>query len=109
VPGALEAANADLAATIVHKALLQRVLMTVERTFAVNPRPSDRHARVAFEHPYLMRWRRLDRERSFSRRALTGADTMQTPDANDLSTIAIRSWHMRVSEIRRYRCPSSLS
>jgi hypothetical protein len=49
VPRALEAANASLAATIVQKALLQRVLMTIERAFAVNPRPSDRHARVAFE------------------------------------------------------------
>jgi hypothetical protein len=52
VPRALEAANAALAATIVQKALLQRVLMTVERAFApVNKRyPDDRHARVAFEH-----------------------------------------------------------
>ena len=50
VPQALEEANASLAATIVQKALLQRVLMTVERAFAVNPRPSDRHARVAFEY-----------------------------------------------------------
>ena len=51
VPRALEAANASLAATIVQKALLQRVLMTVERAFAPVNRPkSDRHARVAFEH-----------------------------------------------------------
>jgi hypothetical protein len=51
VPKALEAANASLAATIVQKALLQRVLMTVERAFAPVGRPkSDRHARVAFEH-----------------------------------------------------------
>jgi hypothetical protein len=51
VPHALEAANASLAATIVQKALLQRVLMTVERAFApVNKRKLDRHARVAFEH-----------------------------------------------------------
>jgi hypothetical protein len=51
VPHALEAANAALAATIVQKALLQRVLMTVERAFApVNKRKLDRHARVAFEH-----------------------------------------------------------
>jgi hypothetical protein len=35
----------------VQKALLQRVLMTVERAFApVNKRKLDRHARVAFEH-----------------------------------------------------------
>ena len=39
VPQALEAANAARAATIVQKALLQRVLMTVERAFApVNKR-----------------------------------------------------------------------
>ncbi len=51
VPHALEAANAALAATIVQKGLLQRVLMTVERAFAPVNRPkSDRHARVAFEH-----------------------------------------------------------
>lgn len=51
VPHALEAANATLAATIVQKALLQRVLMTVERAFAPVKHPkSDRHARVAFEH-----------------------------------------------------------
>jgi hypothetical protein len=51
VPRALEAANAALAATIVQKALLERVLMTVERAFApVNKRKLDRHARVAFEH-----------------------------------------------------------
>ena len=51
VPRALEAANAALAATIVQKALLQRVLMTVERAFApVNKRKLDRHARVAFVH-----------------------------------------------------------
>ena len=51
VPRALEAANAALAATIVQKALLQRVLMTVERAFApVNKRKLDRHARAAFEY-----------------------------------------------------------
>jgi AbiU2 len=51
MPRALEAANAALAATIVQKALLQRVLITVERAFAPVNRPkSDRHARVAFEH-----------------------------------------------------------
>jgi hypothetical protein len=51
VPHALEAANAALAATIVQKALLQRVLMTVERAFAPVNRPkSDRHVRVAFTH-----------------------------------------------------------
>jgi hypothetical protein len=51
VPRALEAANASLAATIVQKALLQRVLMTVERAFApVNRSKSDRHARVAFNY-----------------------------------------------------------
>jgi hypothetical protein len=51
VAHALEAANASLAATIVRKALLQRVLMTIERAFApVNERKPDRHARVAFEH-----------------------------------------------------------
>jgi len=50
VPQALEAANASLAATIVQKALLQRVLMTVERAFAPANRTSDRHARVAFKH-----------------------------------------------------------
>jgi hypothetical protein len=49
VPHALEAANAALAATIVQKALLQRVLMTVERAFAPVKYKSDRHARVAFE------------------------------------------------------------
>jgi hypothetical protein len=51
IPRALETANAALAATIVQKALLQRVLMTVERAFAPVNRPNaDRHARVAFEH-----------------------------------------------------------
>jgi hypothetical protein len=50
VPRALEAANAALAATIVQKALLQRVLMTVERAFAPVKYNSDRHARVAFKH-----------------------------------------------------------
>ena len=51
VPQALEAANAARAATIVQKALLQRVLMTVERAFAPVNRPnSDRHARVAFDY-----------------------------------------------------------
>jgi hypothetical protein len=51
MPRALEAANAALAATIVQKALLQRVLITVERAFAPVNRPkSDRHARVAFKH-----------------------------------------------------------
>jgi hypothetical protein len=53
VPRVLKAANAALAATIVQKALLQRVLMTVERAFApapVNRSQSDRHARVAFNY-----------------------------------------------------------
>ena len=51
VPHALEAVNAALAATIVQKALLQRVAMTVERAFAPANRPkSDRHVRVAFKH-----------------------------------------------------------
>ena len=50
VPLALEAANAALAATLVQKALLQRVLMTVERAFAPVKYNSDRHARVAFIH-----------------------------------------------------------
>ena len=46
-----QAANASRAATIVQKALLQRVLMTIERAFApVNRKKSDRHARVAFEY-----------------------------------------------------------
>jgi hypothetical protein len=74
---------------------------------------SDRHARVALStcltRTYLMKLRRLDREKSLSRRALPGADTTQTADANDSSTIAIKLWHIRASEIRRYRCPSSLS
>jgi hypothetical protein len=49
LPRALKAANAGLAATLVQKALLQRVLMTVERAFAPVNRPqSDRHPRVAF-------------------------------------------------------------
>jgi hypothetical protein len=48
---ALQRANASRAAIIVQTALLQRVLMTVERAFAPINRPkSDRHARVAFEH-----------------------------------------------------------
>jgi hypothetical protein len=46
----VEAANATLAATLVQKALLQRVLMTVERAFAPSNRTSDRHAWVAFEY-----------------------------------------------------------
>jgi hypothetical protein len=51
VAHALQAANASRAATIVQKALLQRVLMTIERAFApVNRKKSDRHARVAFEY-----------------------------------------------------------
>jgi len=50
VPYALKAANAALAATIVQKALLQRVLMTVERAFAPVKHKSDRHARAAFEY-----------------------------------------------------------
>src|SRR6266487_665252 len=51
VAHALQTANASRAAIIVQKALLQRVLMTVERAFApVNRSKSDRHARVAFEH-----------------------------------------------------------
>jgi AbiU2 len=51
VPQALEAANASIAAIIVQMALLQRVLMTVERAFArVRPKSDDRHARVAFEY-----------------------------------------------------------
>jgi HEPN superfamily AbiU2-like protein len=47
VERAVKAANATLAAIIVQKALLQRVLMTVERSFAPSTRRSDRHARVA--------------------------------------------------------------
>jgi hypothetical protein len=50
VQRAIAAANASLAATIVQKALLQRVLMTVERAFARVSRPEDRHARVAFQY-----------------------------------------------------------
>src|SRR5262249_36253943 len=51
LPRTLEAANATRAAIIVQRALLQRVLMTVERAFAPANRPkSDRHARVAFTH-----------------------------------------------------------
>ena len=49
VARALEAAKASRAAIIVQKALLQRVLMTVEQAFAPVNRPkTDRHARVAF-------------------------------------------------------------
>jgi hypothetical protein len=49
IPRALKSANAALAARIVQKALLDGVLMTVERAFAPANRPnSDRHARVAF-------------------------------------------------------------
>jgi AbiU2 len=50
VADALQAADASRAATIVQKALLQRVLMTVERAFAPVKHKSDRHARVAFEY-----------------------------------------------------------
>jgi hypothetical protein len=50
MPQAFEAANATLAADIVQKALLQRVLMAVERAFARVSRPDDRHARVAFKY-----------------------------------------------------------
>jgi hypothetical protein len=49
VERAVKAANATLAAIIVQKALLQRVLMTVERAFAPSTRKSDRNARVAFD------------------------------------------------------------
>ena len=114
VPRALEAANAALAATIVQKALLQRVLMIVARAFAPAPEKyeeSDRHARVAFEHlsdpNNLMKLRRGDREKSLSRRAIPGADMMQTPDAKNSSTIAIKLWHIRPCESDR--CHSFLS
>ena len=111
VPRALEAANAALAATIVQKALLQRVLMTVELAFAPVKYNSDRHALWRLStyrtRTYLMKLRRLDRENIFSRRAIPGADTMQTPDANNSSTIAIKSWHIRPCE--NYRRPSSLN
>src|SRR5258708_40192626 len=47
----LEAENATIAAAIVQMALLQQVLITVERAFArVRPKSDDRHARVAFEY-----------------------------------------------------------
>jgi hypothetical protein len=50
VERSVKAADATLAAIIVQKSLLQRMLMTVERAFAPHNRNSDRHARVAFEH-----------------------------------------------------------
>jgi hypothetical protein len=50
VERAVKAANATLAAIIVQKALLQRVLMTVGRAFAPYKYKSDRHARMAFEY-----------------------------------------------------------
>jgi hypothetical protein len=46
---AIASTKAARAANIVQKALLQRVLMTVERAFAPHSRKSDRHARVAIE------------------------------------------------------------
>jgi AbiU2 len=49
VKRAIESAKAALAANIVQRALLQRMLMTVERAFAPHHRKSDHHARVAFE------------------------------------------------------------
>src|SRR5262249_1506684 len=58
MPRALKEANAALAATIVQRALLQQVLITVERAFACVNRPkSDRHARVvvAPERPDTVR------------------------------------------------------
>jgi hypothetical protein len=45
MPRALEAANAALAASIVQKALLEQVLMTVERAFAPVNRPRLRPSR----------------------------------------------------------------
>jgi hypothetical protein len=85
VPRALEAANASLAATIVQKALLQRVLMTVERAFApVNRRKSDRHARVAFK--YLLEDQNIFDEvaKAGSRKQLQQAcDTWRRYDAAD--------------------------
>jgi hypothetical protein len=62
---AVKAANATLAAIIVQKALLQRVLMTVERAFAPVKFRSDRHARVAFQ--------RLSNQNTFNEVARTGS------------------------------------
>jgi hypothetical protein len=114
VPRALDAANASLAATIVQKALLQRVLMTVERAFApVNRLKSDRHARWPLRtcrtRTYLMKSRMLDRENIFSRRAIPGATTMQTSDAKNSITIVTRSWRIRLCEIRPYQRPSLMT
>jgi hypothetical protein len=111
VPRALEAANAALAATIVQKALLQRVLMTVERAFAPVKYNSDRHARVAFKHlsdPNIFdEVAKAGSRKHLQQACIPGADTMQTPDAKNSSTIAIKSWHIRPCE--NYRRPSSLN
>src|SRR5262249_14625005 len=75
--------------------------MIVERAFAPTNRPkSDRHVRVAFKQKSRM----LDRENIFSRRTIPGTNTMQTPDAKNSSTIAIKLWHIRPCE--SYRCSS---
>jgi hypothetical protein len=113
VPRALEAANASRAATIVRNALLQQVVMTVERAFAPANYPDDRHARVAFKHlsdPNIFdEVAKAGSRNIFSRRAILGAITIQTADASDSSTIVIKSWRTRASEIRRNRRPSFLT
>src|SRR6516165_2860800 len=58
---------------------------------------------------YLMKLRMPDRGNIFSRRALSGENTMQTLDANDLNTIVIKLWHIRARQIPQYPCPSFLT
>jgi hypothetical protein len=113
VERAVKAANATLAAIIVQKALLQRVLMTVERSFAPSTRRSDRHARVAFNL--------LSNQTIFDEVANTGSRkhlqqacaTWQRYDADPrrkrLKHYRDKSWHIRPNEIRPYQCLLLLS
>ena len=112
MPRALEAANAALAATIVQKALLQRVLITVERAFAPVNRPkSDRHVRVAFEHlsdPNVFD----EAAKAGSRKELEQArDTWRRYDA-DPRRKKLKHYRDKVvahTGCESYRCPSFLS
>src|SRR5262249_37925862 len=112
MPRALEAANAALAATIVQKALLQRVLITVERAFATLNRPkSDRHGGVGFEHlsdPNVFD----EAAKAGSRKELEQArDTWRRYDA-DPRRKKLKHYRDKVvahTGCESYRCPSFLS
>ena len=83
LPRTLEAANATRAAIIVQRALLQRVLMTVERAAPSRTVTLGWRLPTCRTGTYLMKLRMLDREHFFTMRAIDGAISMQTPDAND--------------------------